>query len=637
MMMRASSPSNPAPRRAGLSAALLALLAVASAPGAFADRIVTKAGQTLDGIIREENKFNILIDVRGIEIPVPHERIQSVTRNTLDENARSLLDRAFETLSRDDIPTARTLVEQARGLNSQTPRIQDDLQRLDAQITDLERRGGSAEDRRIRAENMLRRAQEDYDRIRTDEGNLLLIQALRIDPSYEEAQRLIEEKLSSPGNTDTLLAAEYFVDVLWPENVREDSPVIPLLPAAYVDLAGRFGQTLDIRRAQRFSELLTTMSEAFQKNPAWAAGASAEARALIARPVVELLSDQVKTNLVTGDYEFALDKMKGWANPTDSEDLAMLFARAYVGAGKYDSAASVLSQGLAAFPSNVDFQPNLNALDLLRKGDAALAAGNVDEAGTTYEQIFTNRANLLQEITEKAGNTLSDLKFEQMNNAVGQEPRWRAADLAALVMTYSTKDEQRFRAAAVLNSAIQTLSWKLRVQWFLNGTEITPGDVNAGSQAALAGPLAVNFDDSSPFVIELAINAQISESQKLDAVQQISNNGTLATPVPVNELGFTMTAMHPILGPLMQAKWNVSQVPALVVSARTIRGEVTPPDQVPVHLNLVSGETIRQFSLSDLGAYMTPSVSNLALHVGIQRMNDLLEEQTRREQSTPAQ
>ena len=603
-----------------LTPVLAALLAPAQA-----DRIITVNGQTLDGIIRDENAYYVEIDVRGVEIPVPRDRIQSVTRNTLDENARALLDRAFETLSRDEIPTARTLIEQARSLNSPTPRIQDDLAKLDAQITDLERRGGTAEDRRIRSETMLRRAQEQFDKIRNEEGNQLLIQALRIDPTYIEAQTLIEEKLSTAGRPDYLLAAEYFVDVLWPDNVNPNSPVIPLLAPAYVDLANRFGQTLDVRRAQRYAELLTILGEAFEKNPAWTAGASAEARALVAKPVVELLSAQIETNLTTGDYEFALDKMKGWANPTDSEALALLYARAYVGAGQYDSAASVLAQGAQAFPSNREFQPNTNALSLLRDGDNAAAAGRTDEAIASYEKIFANRSGLVQEITVKAGNTLSNLKFEQMNAAFGQEPRWRAADLAALVMVYSTNRAQRFRAAEVLNASVQTLSWKLRVTWYLNGVEIPLSDQqSSGTLATLGNALAVRFDDASPFVIDLAINATADPTKAPTAVQTLSTpGGVLPEALQVTRLDFKINAMHPILGPLLSKDWDAPSLPAGVAAARQARGEVVVIES-PAHLMLVSSDSIQQFSAMDLGQYIDPNVTNLALHLRIQMMSDLL-------------
>mgnify|MGYP000950560161 CR=1 FL=1 len=145
--------------RGGLALALL----LGGFSVARADRIVTTNGQMIEGVIKDENAYYLRINVKGIIIPVPKERIKDVTKSSLEENVQMLLERATEAITRGDISTARTLVEQARTLNTNKTELVESLNKLDQEITDLESRGGTPEERRLRAQAFLDRAKEAYD------------------------------------------------------------------------------------------------------------------------------------------------------------------------------------------------------------------------------------------------------------------------------------------------------------------------------------------------------------------------------------------------------------------------------------------------------------------------------------------
>src|SRR5438045_3734928 len=104
-----------------LGSRLCLALCLLCARATRADHITTTNGQSLEGIIREENRYYVSLDVRGVIMPIPRARIKEITHASLDDNVRSLLDRALEARGRDDLNTARTLIEQARALNSRNP------------------------------------------------------------------------------------------------------------------------------------------------------------------------------------------------------------------------------------------------------------------------------------------------------------------------------------------------------------------------------------------------------------------------------------------------------------------------------------------------------------------------------------
>jgi tetratricopeptide (TPR) repeat protein len=594
------------------------LLTIASSfSGLRADHITTIDGQTLEGIIRDENRFNVTLDVRGILMPIPRERIKEITKASLDDNVRSLLDRALEARSRDDLNTARTLIEQARALNSRNPTLIDNLRQQDKELTDLEKRGGTPEARRARAAVLLQRANDAYDKVRIDEGNTLLLQALKTDPTYDDAQKRIIDLLTTSKNVDTEMAAEYFAEAFWPDHVTPDNPVIKLLPEIYSDLANRFDLGTDIPKAQRYAELLKIIHDAFQQQSQWTANADAATKAMIEKPLDQLLAEMVARNLQRGNAEFALQKLQGWADPTASPGMALLFVRAHVGAGNFEQAADVLQKAVDAFPSDSTLQPHLNALKLMVEAQTAQKLGNTELAQANYEKVFAARGSLSAEIGEVVGRNLADIKYQQLAamQPGGPPPTgFTTADISAQVLQFSTERNRQRKAAEVLASALPRIPWRMDLSMNINNTALTLApELKGKAEAALSKPLNVLFDDQSPFVIKMNVKFLVQESSATQVVQAVTPGGAgLAAPMKVGALNFTVTATHPSLGTLIKQSWTETAVPEAVRARH---------EGVAVLQNM---DSIDAFVGQDLADYLIARMGLLNSRIQIPKIQELL-------------
>ena len=337
-----------------LMAVPAALAFLSSGGQAYADKIITKDGQSFEGIIIEENPHYVKLDVQGTMIPVPRERIERIVTQTQEENLETLLSEATTALSRGEIADTRALLEQARVLTPQTPQLREQFEELDERVAEIERKGGTLEERRKRARRLLEEAQEAFDKIRTEEGNRLLILALKTDPSFERAHEQIEDYLEQPG-PDLQLAAEYFTEIMWPDQLRPDSPVIELLPAVYADLAERFRTARDVYKIGHYAEQMRKIYKAFSENPNWLDYARRSEKRLLKIPVNQLLANLVSQNVAEGEYAYALVKLKDWASPSDSVLLGQLYVRCYVGLRQFGKAEELLGRLKRMYPNQSQF------------------------------------------------------------------------------------------------------------------------------------------------------------------------------------------------------------------------------------------------------------------------------------------
>ena len=609
--------------RRPLVAAAILLLGLQSA---WADKIVTINGQTLEGVIREENEYVVNIDVRGIIIPVPRKRIKEVVKNTADENVRFLLDRALEALSRDDIMTARTLVEQARLLNSQDPTLQNNFIKLDEEITDLERRGGTPEERQRRAEALLARATEAYDRIKTEEGNRLLIQALKTEPTLEAAHRLMTDRLTKTGRPDLLLAAEYFTQVMWPDHLRNDSPVIMMLPTIFTDLVQRFKDTEDIHNASQYWEMLNIISQAFEKNPLWKNTQQEDVRALLDRPLLSLLSEQIEANIKNGYYDQALQKLKIWAQPQDSPQLAILFVRAQMGNGNLTDAEATVSAALTKYPDQPELVKTSNALNILTEAEKAGQGGKTDEAIADLNKIFAIRDTLVPEIVEMAGQRLASIRAAQIPAAATSTNAMEAADTAAVVMRYSEDQALRQQAAVILSRNLSTIPWKLELNVTANGQPLTaPPEIVQQIQAMLTQPLGVRFAAESPFVLAMQMDLHLNNPNGPAVLQealQAGPTGPLKEPIVMNGVQFSLVASHPSLGILYQDRWSNDLLSA-------------PQSPHVAAMNLQTVESLSNVISQVLPQILPPELRVLTSHLKVPHMNELIQEKTAAQEKRP--
>ncbi len=609
-----------------------ALAAAALLPALFqpvqADKIVTTQGQSLQGVIVDENVYNIYLDTGGVVVPIPHERVKIVERLDVEDNARQLLERAQEAIQNGDLSTARTLLEQVRRLTVTDEHLLAQRLRLDTELTELERHGGTLAQRRENARDLLRRAQEAYDRIDDDLGNDLLIQSLLIDPGLPEAHELIGRRLTARGKPDLLLAGEYFGQILWPDNLRPDSPIVPLLPQVYRYLIELFLTTKDDVRAPHYAQLVSKLNEAFLLHPEWknAPGIDAATRELLERPFDQVLAEQVQINLNAGEYGLAVGKLQGWADPSVSPEMALLIARANTGAGHYDAAIAALEVATARFPRDVSLTPQLNALKLLAEGARQEQQGNLAEATEFYEKVFANRLQLVEEIGQAVGSRLATIKAPQMDTATGSRGDWRLADVAALVMNFGSDLGQQRRGARTLSQQLPLAPWHLKPTLQVNGADLpTTAAIPLAIAQALSRPLAVRFNEESPFELTFRINLVCSpeDYQRLGTSVDREGRFEINPPVQINNITFDLVAFHPTLGILLEEDWSPPDVAEPVKQWRAQQPNFPAADH-PVYLYLDSATKLAQFLSNEMPYYLIPEVTILPSRLNLPRMRELL-------------
>ncbi len=602
-------------------------------PMGRADKITTNSGQSVRGIIVGENKLYVDIDTGGVLVPVPRERIKIISILSPENNARELIDRALEAMSRNDISMARTLTEQIRRMNSTNPVTQENIFKLDEQLSDIERNDGTKEERRSRARKLLRKAQVAYDRIRNKEGNQLLIQALKVDRFSEDGHQLIDARLASGGRADLLLAAEYFSEIMWPDNVRANSPVIELLPEIYLHMADLFEKTMAPRQAPQYAKILMIIAQAFQGHPEWMESGNLDkaSRQVIQAPVEMLLADRVRANLGAGDYQIALKKLANWAYPRNSVDVALLNARAQIGVLKYDEAQQTLEIATNEFANDVALIRQFNALKIVRAGLEAEQSGNEQFAIEQYETVYAKHEELLPELDKLVGKRLAALRSAEMEKEAAMRGGWKAADIASVVMRYAEDELQCRRAADILLKQIPFVPWAPSLSVLLNGQPI-PLSETARQMilGVLSRPLAVRFDETSPFNIHLTMDLRVSDEHFQVLSQAIANNPdtfVLEQPVHINGLKFHLVAGHPTLGNMVDEPWGAAGVAQPIEQRRLAEGETYEADY-PVFINMQSLDSFFKFIQQDLGFYISPDVVVLPGRLRIPLLQDILTART---------
>lgn len=592
---------------------LLAVVA-GGGPAVFADTIITKSGQTLEGVIKDENQFNVRLDNRGNMISVPKTRIKSITKKTPDENVKLLLDRAMEAVKRMDVTSARAYVEQAQALNASNQEIRLQIENVNKKIQEMEIRGGTKEEQQMRAQTLLDRAKEAYDMIKNEEGNRLLLQALQTDPSFEKAHEMINSRLvrdngsrgqgnrgakagaggaesrknepqMSTESGDILLAANYFTRVVWPNNEvfsgKADSPLIKLLPRIYGTLSGLFDESADPENAVEYAKLLEKLAEAFAAHPAWKETGDVKLKAVIDKPVDSLLAEMVKKNVDKGSYELALRKMKGWTTPDANLEICQIYMRALEGAEQYAEATALLEKAIAKFPDQTSLRPRFRALKMLVESQQ-LEKSDRAAAIASYESIYATRDNLSPEIGDTVGRQLARLKGPDMDPSAASGQIWRAADIAAIVMQYGQDQAMRRHAAELIIKSLRDLPWKLDLVWSINGTTMPLTDeIIKMAQDRLKADLSVVFDQSSPFVIHLTVDA-ITSGETAPVVEALRTGQTLAKPVAVSDFHFTLEVSHITLGSLYKSTWKKADVPQAAIPVTEAAPPATPaPSPTP--------------------------------------------------------
>lgn len=578
---------------------LLACLVLAQA--AWADKIVLDNNRTVEGVIQSKNDFYININVRGTLVPIPRERIREIVVMKPNENIRFLLDRTTEAVGKSKASAARAQLEQAKAINTTDSTLRDEIAKLDRKVIDLERSGGNPDERRHRAQDLLRRANEAYDRIQNEVGNDLLIEALRTDPTYEPAHQIIDQKLNIGGSRpDLMLAAEYFAEALWPDNMKADSVVVPLLPKMYVELTNRFGDTIDLERANRYYDLLNLLSQAFAAHPEWV-GNDPEEKRVVEMPFNDLMADLVGRELGKSQYQLALDKLNIWTQPGKLGAADVLFARAYIGQKRYDEALKLLEAVASSSSGSAQLQVQAKAAKRLVDAEASSEAGKTDEAITTLETIFYSSEQMLPEIRNAVGLRLAELKESKLKTGTSPNP-WMPAEVAALNLKFNTEQSGREAGFASLRKALAYIPWHLDAVWSVNGTTMNvPTQLNDALVNTLSLPMAIQFSPNSPFNLRVQIDLGMSDADAQTFVQSMEtgNKANFPKPVTVNAIKISVEASYPALPPMLSTEWSASALIPANAKSKEIK------------IQLAATGDLTKAVQKELPAYISPAVKNL--------------------------
>lgn len=591
-------------RRLALPLVAAALLA----PAAHADRIVLNNKRTLEGVIQSQNDFYININVSGTLVPVPRGRIKEVVIQKPDENVRLLLDKANEAIRRNETSIARSALEQARAINTNDQKLREEINKADRKVIDLERSGGTPEERRRHAQDLLREANDAYDRVQVDVGNEKLIAALRTDPTYEPAHQLIDQRMNQGSRPNLMLAAEYFANALTPDSIKADNPVVPLLPQIYVDLASRFGETTDIEKANRYYDLLNQVSAAFAAHPDWS-GSDPAAKRIVDTPFNELMAELIDKSLNRGQYQLAMDKLHIWTPPNRIPEANKLYARAFIGQKSFAEAEKLLEQIASESSGSNQLQVQAKAAQRLVEAQQSAEAGKIDTAIATLETVFYTSEQLIPEIHEAVGQMLAEFKASKLKAGVSPNP-WLSAEVAALKLRFGADQRTREDAYSELRRLLAYVPWRLNAVWMVNGNAMNvPTAVNGALCNALSEPLDIQFNNGSPFVLRAQIDLGMTIPDAQTFTQSMETGNKANFPQPVNITGFKITieASYPALPTMLNSTWTAQSLVSAKEKAKEIRISLaTANDLITILLQ------------KEMSKYVSPEVTKMPKRLKIE-------------------
>lgn len=588
------------------------------ARSARADRIVTKDGRTITGIVIEENFRHVTIDVRGKVLNVPRTRIGKVYKEDVQQNVKTMLDQATEALGRHDLMTARSLLDQTRLMDIEDQPLRDRLEEVEALATELERRGGTPEERRRNAESYFNRALEAFDKMKAREGNELLLEAVKSDQTYEPAQERLEEYFISDSNDLDMMGA-YFYEAMWPDHLRLNSPVFERLPEIYDKAIGEFGRTTDVVRASYLARVVKSIFEGVAQHPEWIMNAApGTAEKFQPSNYLPVMSDQTLNNIERKQYDLALGKAQTFARPVDSAETALLFSRIYAGLNDLEEAAGVLAIAASQFPESRTLRDAQSGLILLRTGRTAQNAGNQEAARFAYEEIYRDAGKYPYEIVARACASLAVEMDPQLETAEAQGPPWRAADVAALVMIYGATPERREQATEIFRKNLPLTAWRPVLEWEADGETITLDTVTHDQMrrsVTRSGNLKV--DDRSPFQLEVTVKTGLSRpmARQLAIAVASGNPQQLISdnpPLKITSMKIEIKAIHPALGTLWSRTSRPDSLPEDVA-----RRQGAAPGSELSFLTLDRVEALRRFIEVDLPYFLAPMMSSMSseLHI----------------------
>lgn len=528
----------------------------------FADKVIMRGGRSVEGVITENNNILIKINVEGNLLTIPQSRVEKIILEKPEQNARDTLDQITAAMAQGDLHTARTLIEQMRMSELTDIAMNERLVELDDELTSLERRGGTAEERSAQAKRFYTRAMDAFDRTQNNEGYRYLLEALISDPEFEEAHERLEVYFAKP-DTNLLLAGEYFYEVLWPDHLRSQSPVINRLPEIYAQVLEEFRVTNDVKLARLRGRILKSVYEALSQNPDWLISSSAqESHQFLNQSLEDQLGPIIEEDFACQRFKLAQEKLRAFARPEDSPYMAELFARAYLGRLRLDTAYQTLWIGAKQFPTATFLSEQASGVRLLQMAEKAEEAGNEDASIISQMQVYTNPQDFLPETHLASGRMLAERLVDDMQLKSIEGPSYEAGDIAAMVLVYREDYPEREKAEKILAQSLPVLPWQLRVQWYCGAEKMELGDQAIKAiETSLNDMTGLTFDENSHFWLDLEVHMTLSADRDRQVALAIATDRPEQTieaqpPVSVRSLTFKLKAHHPALGTLWEQRWQ---------------------------------------------------------------------------------
>ena len=212
----------PVSRNLAILAAALLLLIETSAVG---DKIFLTNGHVIEDVtVLEEFPSRIKIFEKGRSYYVPRSRISEIAHESESQLIQSMINQARTALDEGDVEETQRLMNEIKLLARPGSSLTV-LEDLEERLIEMEVEG-SGKLRRQRAEQHLAEARASFDRVQTQQGIGLLIQALREDPTLEAAHDEMGRYMEEHRPVPLELAIDYFCDLAEPEALGSNHAVI---------------------------------------------------------------------------------------------------------------------------------------------------------------------------------------------------------------------------------------------------------------------------------------------------------------------------------------------------------------------------------------------------------------------------
>lgn len=547
------------------------------APPAGADRLVLNSGKTLEGIIEKEYPTSVHIRHEGRLIRIYRDRIGSVEKETPERNVELLTEKIDISLTEGDVPAAREFLRAAREIAGEGSEFDGKFADFSERISNLESRGTSRQ-RREYAGTLLNDAIFKFDRIETQKGIELLLQALEADPGYERAHEQMSDFIAR-GSDKFLnnprilgLAGDYLCDRVDPTRLPDEHAISEILPAIFTNEYRSLAAATDEEQIQSRARRVRKIASAYESHPVWLDQADEDTREILDLGGDGIILRQVDDALSEGEYQKALARMQVLGEASARPEYSDRYIRIWIGLEEFDRALILLeaSKEYASDPTAVE--RSVNALGLFAEARKAMDDGEHRQARGLLERLYTQRENLLPEIFTLVADAKVGYDLQDMDFAEGNQEYTRAADIAVQVFRSARDETSRDTARETFERVRDKISFKFDFAWELDGTPQEAEQAWTDATISIFGALyEMKFDPLSPFSLRLDLSLSSTTGgagARAVAARSQPAPHALTPPVAVSGLVITLVGGHALMPRMMTLTEQPVTLPAEVIAER---------------------------------------------------------------------